>query len=100
MDSLGFSVDRMLDGGPKNSMLAVLAPGLGDDFEFHVGGLASPVRVDFLHRQHVLATERQLHESAQLEQLIAVQRRDFQSAIVIRRGFRDLFEEVRHGWVR
>ena len=55
IDRLGLAVDRVGDRGAEDTVLAMLAPGLGDDLELHVGGLALPAAVDLLDREHVLA---------------------------------------------
>jgi len=54
-------------------VFAVFAPGLGDDFKFDVGGFAVPLHEDFLHGEHVLAGERELHVVAQGFQSVAVE---------------------------
>ena len=47
------AVEGMLNLRAKDAVLAVLAPGLGDDFHFDVRGLAALVLVNLLHGEHV-----------------------------------------------
>ena len=65
VDGLGLAIKRVLDHGPENAVLAVLAPSLRDDFQFDIGRLSVLVLEDALHDEHVLFGEGELHALAQ-----------------------------------
>ena len=54
----GLAVAGVGDLGGKNAVFAVFAPGLGDDFEFDVGGFAAGFLVVGADRFHVVGGER------------------------------------------
>ena len=55
----------VIDRCREYPVLAVLAPGLGDDLHFDIGRLAVPLPVNPLHHLHVLARQREFHRIAQ-----------------------------------
>ena len=67
------SVHAVADGGGENAVLAVFRPGLGDHFQFHIGGVAVHFAENLLDDFHVLAGQGKLLLLAELEQLVAAQ---------------------------
>ena len=64
------AIERVVNLRAKDAVLAVLAPGLRDDFHLHIRRFAALIVINLLHCEHVRLGKRELHALREIEKLV------------------------------